>query len=138
MSKEGKIKYSGVGGEALIEGIMMRGPKGNAMSVRLPDGTIETEVEPFVPLKNKYKVLGWPIIRGVAGFIESMATGYKYLMKSADKTMTEEEKEAVKQNQCIPNAGSLFSCVFLRICATCYVCEFYYSTKKCENKIVSI
>ncbi|MBR5321159.1 MAG: DUF1385 domain-containing protein [Clostridia bacterium] len=72
---------------------MMRGPKGNAMSVRLPDGTIETEVEPFVPLKNKCKILGWPIIRGVAGFIESMATGYKYLMKSADKTMTEEEKE---------------------------------------------
>ena len=82
-----------IGGQALIEGIMMRGPKGNAMSVRLPDGTIETEVEPFVPLKNKYKILGWPIIRGVAGFIESMATGYKYLMKSADKTMTEEEKE---------------------------------------------
>ena len=47
-----------IGGQALIEGIMMRGPKGNAMSVRLPDGTIETEVEPFVPLKNKYKVLG--------------------------------------------------------------------------------
>ena len=82
-----------IGGQALIEGIMMRGPKGNSMSVRLPDGTIETEVEPFVPLKNKYKILGWPIIRGVAGFIESMATGYKYLMKSADKTMTEEEKE---------------------------------------------
>lgn len=82
-----------IGGQALIEGIMMRGPKGNAMSVRLPDGTIETEVEPFVPLKNKYKILGWPIIRGVAGFIESMTTGYKYLMKSADKTMTEEEKE---------------------------------------------
>ncbi|MBR5203069.1 MAG: DUF1385 domain-containing protein [Clostridia bacterium] len=72
---------------------MMRGPKGNAMSVRLPDGTIETEVEEYVPLKSKCKILGWPIIRGVAGFIESMLTGYKYLMKSADKTMTEEEKE---------------------------------------------
>ncbi len=82
-----------IGGQALIEGIMMRGPKGNAMSVRLPDGTIETELEEYVPLKNKYKILGVPIIRGVAGFIESMVTGYKYLMKSADKTMTEEEKE---------------------------------------------
>ena len=82
-----------IGGQALIEGIMMRGPKGNAMSVRLPDGTIETEVEEYVPLKSKCKILGWPIIRGVAGFIESMLTGYKYLMKSADKTMTEEEKE---------------------------------------------
>ena len=90
----GNLKHkTSIGGQALIEGIMMRGPKGNAMSVRLPDGTIETELEPFVPLKEKHKILGLPIIRGVAGFIESMITGYKYLMKSADKTMTEEEKE---------------------------------------------
>ncbi len=82
-----------IGGQALIEGIMMRGPKGNAMSVRLPNGTIETELEQFVPLKERNKLLGFPIIRGIAGFVESMLTGYKYLMKSADKTMTEEEKE---------------------------------------------
>lgn len=89
-----KIKHkTSVGGQALIEGIMMRGPKGNAMSVRLPDGTIETELEEYVPLKQKCKLLGVPLIRGVAAFIESMVTGYKYLMKSADKTLTEEEKE---------------------------------------------
>ena len=82
-----------IGGQALIEGIMMRGPKGNAMSVRLPDGKIETELESYIPLKNKNKFFGLPIVRGVVGFIESMITGYKYLMKSADKTMTEEEKE---------------------------------------------
>lgn len=82
-----------IGGQALIEGIMMRGPKGNAMSVRMPDGTIETEVDQYIPLKNKYKILGLPIIRGVAGFAESMITGYKYMMKSADKALTEEEKE---------------------------------------------
>lgn len=92
MNNKTKHKTS-IGGQALIEGIMMRGPKGNAMSVRLPDGTIETELETYVPLKDKNKLLGLPIIRGIAGFIESMVTGYKYLMKSADKTMTEEEKE---------------------------------------------
>ena len=92
MSTNTKHKTS-IGGQALIEGIMMRGPKGNAMSVRLPDGTIETELEEYIPIKNKCKVLGWPLIRGVAGFAESMITGYKYLMKSADKTLTEEEKE---------------------------------------------
>ena len=89
----GKHKTS-IGGQALIEGIMMRGPKGNAMSVRLPNGTIETEVEPYVPLKEKSKILGVPIIRGVAAFVESMLTGYKYLMKSADKTMTDEDADA--------------------------------------------
>lgn len=92
MSNNVKHKTS-IGGQALIEGIMMRGPKGNAMSVRMPDGTIETEVDQYVPLKNKYKILGVPIIRGVANFAESMITGYKYMMKSADKALTEEEKE---------------------------------------------
>ncbi len=92
MSNNVKHKTS-IGGQALIEGIMMRGPKGNAMAVRLPDGTIDVEIDEYKPLKNKYKILGLPIIRGVAAFIESLTTGYKYLMKSADKAMTEEEKE---------------------------------------------
>ncbi len=92
MSNNMKHKTS-IGGQALIEGIMMRGPKGNAMSVRMPDGTIETEVDEYIPLKNKYKILGVPIIRGVAGFAESMITGYKYMMKSADKALTDEQKE---------------------------------------------
>lgn len=90
--KNTKHKTS-IGGQALIEGIMMRGPKGSAMSVRLPDGTIDTEIEEFVPIGKKYKILRLPIIRGVVGFAESMITGYKYLMKSADKALTEEEKE---------------------------------------------
>ena len=93
MSENKKHKTS-IGGQALIEGIMMRGPKGTSMSLRLPDGTIETEVEEYIPWKNKFKLLGWPLVRGVVGFAESMVTGYKYLMKSADKTLTEEEKEA--------------------------------------------
>ena len=92
MSKNTKHKTS-IGGQALIEGIMMRGPKGNAMSLRLPDGSIETEVEKYIPWRNKCKLFSLPIIRGVVGFAESMVTGYKYLMKSADKTLTEEEKE---------------------------------------------
>lgn len=92
MSNNVKHKTS-IGGQALIEGIMMRGPKGNAMSVRMPDGTIDTEVDQYVPIQKKYKFLGLPIIRGVVGFAESMITGYKYMMKSADKALTEEEKE---------------------------------------------
>ena len=92
MSNKTKHKTS-IGGQALIEGIMMRGPKGNAMSVRTPDGNIVTELSEYVPLKNKYKILGLPLVRGVVGFAESMITGYKYLMKSADLALTEEEKE---------------------------------------------
>lgn len=92
MSEKAKHKTS-VGGQALIEGIMMRGPAGNAMAVRMPDGSIDVEVDHDVPLVKKYKILGIPLIRGVAAYIDSMVSGYKYLMKSADKSMTEEEKE---------------------------------------------
>lgn len=96
MSKK-KNDYVAVGGQALMEGIMMRGPKGTAMSLRLPDGSIETSMKDFVSVRKKYKILNIPIIRGVVSFIESMSFGYKLLMESAEKTsmdMEEEENES--------------------------------------------
>lgn len=83
-----------VGGQALIEGIMMRGPRGAAMSVRLPDGSIDTEYKDFKQIKEKVKFLGWPLIRGVVSFIESMILGYKCLMESAEKSGLETEETA--------------------------------------------
>ena len=88
MSKEKKNKneYVAVGGQALMEGIMMRGPKGTAMSLRLPDGTIETQMKDFVSIRKKIKFFNIPILRGVVSFVESMISGYKLLMESAEKT----------------------------------------------------
>ncbi|MBO5858484.1 MAG: DUF1385 domain-containing protein [Clostridia bacterium] len=87
MSKiEKKNEYVAVGGQALMEGIMMRGPKGMAMSLRLPDGTIETEMKDFVSIRKKVKLFNIPILRGIVSFIESMISGYKLLMESAEKT----------------------------------------------------
>lgn len=79
-----------VGGQALIEGIMMQGPKGAAMSVRLPDGTIDTEEKEVKHIRDKIKFLGWPVIRGVVNFIESMIFGYSCLMESAEKSGLED------------------------------------------------
>ncbi len=93
MSKE-KNNYVAVGGQALMEGIMMRGPKGTAMSLRLPDGTIETQMKDFVSVRKKIKFFNIPIIRGVVSFIESMVFGYKLLMESAEKTSLDFEEEA--------------------------------------------
>ena len=59
-----------VGGQALIEGIMMQGPKGAAISVRVPDGSIDTDVRTVPHIRDKYKILGWPIIRGVVNVVE--------------------------------------------------------------------
>ena len=93
MSKKEKacsLHKTSVGGQALIEGIMMQGPKGAAISVRLPDGTIDTEMKTPSHARDKFKPLGWPIIRGVVNFIESMMFGYKCLMLSAEKSGMED------------------------------------------------
>ncbi len=81
-----KVHKTSVGGQALIEGVMMRGPKGAAMSVRMPDGTIETEYKEVKPWREKNKFFGIPLIRGIVGFVESLVTGYGYLMESAEKS----------------------------------------------------
>lgn len=92
MSKEKQkcCHKTSVGGQALIEGIMMNGPKGAAVSVRTPDGTIDTEMVKFKHIKDKIKFLGWPLIRGVVNYVETMIFGYKCLMMSADKSGLED------------------------------------------------
>ena len=72
------------GGQALIEGIMMRGPKRQAAVVRRPDGELEIREEELKFIKDRYPVLGWPLIRGVVTFVDSMVNGVKALMWSAE------------------------------------------------------
>ncbi len=80
-----------VGGQALIEGIMMMGPKGAAMSVRLPDGSIDTEELEVKHLRDKFKPAGWPLIRGVVNMVESLLFGFKCMEKSAEKAGIDDE-----------------------------------------------
>lgn len=80
---EKKTHKTSVGGQALIEGVMMQGPKGMATAVRKPDGEILVEYHEIKHVRDKVKFLGLPIIRGVVNFIESMIMGYKTLMYSA-------------------------------------------------------
>ncbi len=86
MSEKEKIKYSGVGGEALIEGIMMKGPYGAAMACRMPDGSIDVTKKEFKSVTDKHKILKAPFIRGPINFVEQMIFGYKCIMESAEKT----------------------------------------------------
>lgn len=87
-----KKKYS-VGGQALLEGIMMKGPGKTVMATRLPEGTIDLEELPEKHIKDKIKFLGWPIIRGSVNMVEAFMIGYKALMKSAEKLGLEEDEE---------------------------------------------
>ncbi len=92
-------KKTSIGGQAVIEGIMMKGPRKTALAVRIPDGSIDIEYIEEKHLKDKFSPAGWPIIRGCVNFVESMITGYGALMKSADKsgfTDLEEDKKEPK------------------------------------------
>ena len=91
------MKKTSIGGQALMEGIMMRGPKTTAMAVRNPEGEIILETFPTAG-KPRPAICRWPIIRGVVGFIDSMTLGYKCLMRSAEIAGLEEaEAELAKE-----------------------------------------
>ena len=79
-----------VGGQALMEGIMMRGPKKICCAVRRPDGTIDLTYEDV----HSHWYNKVPLVRGVCNMVENLRMGYKYLMHSADIALTEEEQEA--------------------------------------------
>lgn len=87
------MKSSNIGGQAVLEGIMMRHGDVYSVGVRKPDGEIEVRVEPYKPLVSWKWVYKTPVIRGVFNFLESLVIGTKCLMFSATFYDDEEEKE---------------------------------------------
>lgn len=85
-----------IGGQALIEGILMRGPEKQAIAVRRPDGGIELKEEELHFIKERYAILGVPFVRGVVTFLDSMVKGVKALMFSAEFYPEEEEETPSK------------------------------------------
>jgi len=94
-SKDNKEFRTSIGGQALVEGIMMRGPKKQAVVVNTKDGFV-TKVEEIKLLKDKYPIVGLPLIRGVVNFINSMTIGMRALMFSVDQMPEEEQEEPGK------------------------------------------
>ncbi|MEG1720887.1 MAG: DUF1385 domain-containing protein, partial [Pseudoflavonifractor sp.] len=80
-----------IGGQALIEGIMMMGPEKKAIVIRRPDGGLEEKVEDRILIKDKHPLLGLPFLRGIFNFGSSMANGVKALMYSAEFFPEDEE-----------------------------------------------
>lgn len=103
MSKQDKVaacpmKKTSIGGQALMEGIMMRGPRVTAMAVRNPQGEIVLEKFPTASGKRPWP---WrvPVIRGVFNFVDSMIFGYKCLMRSAEISGLEEAEEELRREK---------------------------------------
>lgn len=88
------MRKTNVGGQAVIEGVMMRGAKGQATAVRTPSKKIEVSFEKIVPITKKYKFLNIPFLRGVFILIDSLKTGISTLNYSA--SFFEEEEEESK------------------------------------------
>lgn len=92
------MKYSGIGGQAVIEGVMMKASDKYAVAVRKPDGEVEIKVDEHKSLKDKYPIAGAPVIRGIVSFVESMVMGIKTLNYSASFWEEEDEKEKQKED----------------------------------------
>ena len=89
-----------IGGQALIEGILMRGPKKQAIVCRTADGLVE-KTEELRFIKDRYPILGWPLIRGCAIFLSSMVKGMQALTYSANLVPLEEQGEPDKLDKWI-------------------------------------
>ena len=87
------MKEVHIGGQAVLEGIMMKGPESYALSVRKPDHEIEVTVTKYKSFGSKSPLLRIPIIRGVVNFIESLYIGVGTLMKSAEYDDSDEKYE---------------------------------------------
>jgi len=87
-----KQQYTSVGGQAVIEGVMMRSPNAFVVAVRKPDGSIRLRRDQWYGLSKKFRLFRKPFFRGVLMLIESMANGIVSLNYSANIAMDEEEK----------------------------------------------
>lgn len=93
------MKKTTIGGQALIEGIMMRGPSKIGIAVRKPDKEIILKVDPIKSIANKYKIFKLPFIRGVVALVEAMTIGVSALMYSASFWEDEAAKEDKKSKE---------------------------------------
>ena len=92
-----KITDLAVGGQAVIEGVMMRDAAKTATAVRLPNGTIEVETHPVTSIRDRYPILNLPLIRGSVIMVESLVIGMRALSFSAQAAGEEEEQMTKKE-----------------------------------------
>ena len=95
MSRKKKMHYSGIGGQAVLEGIMMKNKDQYAVAVRKPDGEIEVEIEHYIGVLHDSKLKNIPFIRGMFQFLDSMILGMRSLNFSAAFYEDEEAQETV-------------------------------------------
>ncbi len=107
------MKYSGIGGQAVIEGVMMKNKDHYAVAVRKPDGNIEVKKEEFKGISSKCKLFRVPFIRGIFSFIDSLTLGMSTLTYSA--SFYEEEEDTKKTEQEKKKLDTVFNVITIMI-----------------------
>ena len=97
MSDQAAKPRPSIGGQAVLEGVMMRGPASWSVACRRPDESIAVEKHPLPSLAQRYPWLKWPLLRGVLVLVESLQIGIKALMISANQALDDEEQLSDKQ-----------------------------------------
>lgn len=97
------------GGQAVIEGVMMRGPKRIAIAVRRPDGEIAIHEQEIKSVMQRYPLLKLPIIRGMVAMVETLSIGISALMYSANQAMPDEEQLSKKEMTLTTVLGLVFA-----------------------------
>ena len=106
------MKYSNIGGQAVMEGIMMKNGDHYAVAVRKPDKEIEVKVEECHSFIKNKKILQLPFIRGVFNFVDSLVLGMKSLMFSAEFFMDDEEEEKERKKEEKFHPSGIYRCFF--------------------------
>jgi uncharacterized protein YqhQ len=103
-----------VGGQAVIEGVMMRSPSRVAVAVRRPDGSLCFMERPFVSITRRIKALGWPVVRGAVSLFETLYLGITALNFSADEAVRDESptKGVATKPSALQGAGQVLTMVF--------------------------
>lgn len=113
------------GGQAVIEGVMMRGPGALAVAVRRQGGEVIVEKEKLLPLAKRYPVLALPLVRGVVALLESLVIGVKALAFSASQAGGEGEEEALSNREiALSMGGALLLAVVLFVLIPTALAQF--------------
>jgi uncharacterized protein YqhQ len=100
-----------IGGQAVIEGVMMRSPKSFVVAVRKANGSIVVRERPWLSFAERFPILKWPILRGANMLIESMYNGMNALQFSAEQAATESEVESGKEKDVVSKTSLAFTLI---------------------------
>ncbi|HIQ71396.1 MAG TPA: DUF1385 domain-containing protein [Candidatus Onthenecus intestinigallinarum] len=115
-------RFVDIGGQAVMEGVMMKSPDAVAVAVRRPDGSIVVDREPYVPLSRRHRWMGWPIVRGVVNMVSMLAMGMGVLQKSTQMLGVLEEEPSRFEKWLANKLGANIDKIVMGVAGVLAVC----------------